>query len=677
MAFNKILLRTTLLILVVQFAVIVHAQSFNNIGNRFKGMSSGGKGGNDSLKHRDPNADSLTIFYRYFDSTRTRLIDSSISDFYTRFPVPNSYIDLGNLGTAAKPLLFNPFLKPGWDAGFHAYDIYRFSVERTRFYTTTRPYSELAYVLGNKGEQTINILHTQNRSSNLNFAFEYRLVNSPGGLKNQNTSHINLRINVGYQSTNKRYGLNFIYITNKDKVSDNGGIVRDSKLDSLSLNDPFELTTRLGALNSSYRNPFNTTVTTGTSYAETILFLRHNYDFGQKDSTVTDSVTYKLFYPRLRLQHTLKYITNRYEFHDYNLQDSDYYNYFHYGGDTLIGDSLVFRDRWTDFTNEFSIITYPQKNNQSQFLKLSAGLQILKGKFYNYQDTIATNTSQSFNNIYASAEYRNRTRNQKWDLEAAGQFYLTGSYAANYSAYISLSRQLSKTLGSLQVGFQNVNRKPSFINEPISAFPSLPSNNFNNENITRIFAAIDIPPQNLRLTGNYYALTNYTYFDSFLTSKQSSLFNVLQVGLEKKIKLGKYFNFYTEVYLQKTAGNAPINIPLIYTRNRIAFEGNFFKNLFLSTGIEARYYSPYKPDNYSPLIGQFFYQDTYRVSNRPDINYFFNFRIKSFKGFLRFENLNTLNVANGFGFNKYNFTAQHYPSEGLWLRFGIWWSFVN
>ena len=133
------------------------------IGNR-------GSTGKDSLQKRDQFADSITIYFRYFDSSRIRFLDSSVNDFAKRFTQPYWYINLGNYGTAAKSLLFRPSLKAGWDAGFHQFDVYNFSIEDTRFFQTTRPYTELAYILGSKSEQTINFLHTQNKKSNLNRA---------------------------------------------------------------------------------------------------------------------------------------------------------------------------------------------------------------------------------------------------------------------------------------------------------------------------------------------------------------------------------------------------------------------------------------------------------------------------------------------------------------------------
>ena len=94
--------------------------------------------GNDSLKRRDNLADSITIFYRYFDSTRNRLLDSSINDYSLRSPLPYNYYTTGNLGSAAHPYLFTPNLQPGFDAGFHVFDIYRYTLENTRLFQSTQ-----------------------------------------------------------------------------------------------------------------------------------------------------------------------------------------------------------------------------------------------------------------------------------------------------------------------------------------------------------------------------------------------------------------------------------------------------------------------------------------------------------------------------------------------------------
>ncbi|GAC1440740.1 MAG: hypothetical protein NVSMB63_07550 [Sediminibacterium sp.] len=575
---------------------------------------------------------------------------------------------MGNYGTAAQSYLFNPQMKPGFDPGFHQYDIYQYTIENTRFYETTRPYTELSYLLGTKAEQIINLTHTQNRKSNFNFSFEYRFGNGPGNLKNQNASNNNFRFTSHYRSPGRKYELFFIYLSNKNASSENGGLQNVKKLDSLRLNDPYELETRLGVSGGFRRNPFNTAVNTGNIYKESTVLIRHHYDLGSKDSVVTDSVTYKIFYPRFRVEHTFRFTGRSYHFFDNNVDTGRYLTYFN---DKVSDSSISYKDAWSDISNEFSLISFPDKTNQSQYIKAGIALQNLKGTF----DTTIT---RSFYNVYALGEYRNRTRNQVWDIEANGRLYLNGMNAGDYAAYVSMKRLLGRKLGYLDIGFQNVNRSPFFLLDPLSRFPVKNRTGFNKENIIRLFAHYENPKLGWKLGAEYFAVSNYMYFDSFFLARQdATLFNILHLNLEKKFRLSRHWNWYTEIHLQQTTGQPPVNLPFLLTRNRIAFEGNFYTNLFLSTGIEVRYNSPYKADNYSPFVGQYFYQADQIISNRPDINAFLHFRIKSFKGFLRLENLNSLDLAKGFQFDKLNLLAPQYPNTGLWIHFGIWWNFVN
>src|SRR5688572_27395718 len=99
------------------------------------GGSRGGGGATrskDSLEKRNSMADSITINFRYIDSTRFQKFDSSITDFTQRFPVPWYHYHLGNVGSATRSLIFQPIMQPGWDHGFHAYDVYNLNDYETR-----------------------------------------------------------------------------------------------------------------------------------------------------------------------------------------------------------------------------------------------------------------------------------------------------------------------------------------------------------------------------------------------------------------------------------------------------------------------------------------------------------------------------------------------------------------
>ncbi len=637
------------------------------------GRSFSGGGSTDSLKRRDANEDSITVRYRFLDSTRNYRLDSTIDDFTRRFVLSATDVFLGNTGTAARSILFTPNLKPGWDPGFHSFDIYKWTLEKVKFYNTTRPYSELNYMLASRSEQTIELLHTQNIKPNWNFLFQYRLINSPGFFKNQKTNHNNYTVSSRYQSINKRYTAYLVLLGNKLQSGENGGIddIR-ARLDDPDFKDRYNITPRLGGDPPFGRSFFGTDVGTGNRYNEFNVLLRQQYDFGRKDSLVTDSTVVPLFYPRLRFEHTFTYGQYKYQFTDL-VGDSLYYktNYNITLGAPV--DTFRVQDQWKEFINDFSIYQFPDANNLQQFFKVGISVQnIIKER---------ETGNLGLYNLFGHAEYRNRTRDQKWDIEANGKLYFTGLNAADFEASASLQRFIGKKIGYAQIGFENVNRTPSFLFDPRSNFYLMPAAvDFKKENTTHLFASLFKPSSRLKLAGHYYLLTNYTYVSDYYKLQQANaLFNFLQVSLQKTVKLGKRWNWHADIYFQQVIGNAPVNVPLVFTRNRIAYEGNLgFKNLDIAIGLEGRYHTPYKADGYSPVLGQFSYQDTLSISNLPDISLYMNFRIRSFKLFARFDNLNTASLSNGgFGFTNNNLAAPGYAYPGMVFRLGIYWGFVN
>ena len=95
-----------------------------NMGNTSNKSKSDTTSKKDKLgfEQRDDAKDSITVTFKYLDSIRSGKLDTSINDFSTYFPLPASYQYLGNNGAAAYSMVFSPFVKPGWDAGFHAFE---------------------------------------------------------------------------------------------------------------------------------------------------------------------------------------------------------------------------------------------------------------------------------------------------------------------------------------------------------------------------------------------------------------------------------------------------------------------------------------------------------------------------------------------------------------------------
>jgi hypothetical protein len=669
-----------LLVLCILFnAFQTNAQGRGGMGRAMQGMGSrmggsGGGGGSDSLsfEKRKFSDDSVNVRFKYLDTARYSFFDSSISDFYKRIPVKPDYIQIGHNGNAIRPLLFSPLRLPGWDMGFHAFDPYALTLADTRFMNTTKPFTELGYLVGSKAEQQISILHTQNISPDWNFVLQYRLINAPGTFNSQNTNHNNFRFNTDFTSKNQRYHAYLILMSNALQSAENGGIQDESFLvnPNPAYEDRFNIPTNLAATAFSSRNFFNVKLITGNRYVDKHYLLRQQYDFGKKDSIVSDSTVVRYFLPKLRFENTTQLSKYNYQFLDVQASGSSEFYKENYSFAT-VPDTVNYQTGLDVLKTDFSIVQFPDSKNPLQFIKAGAS-------FLLYNPTSVTTGVGRFTNTIAHGEYRNRTRNKKWDMLLYGEFFILGRDLGNYRVKANLQRSLGEKFGALELGFENINRTPSDLFTSDLSFPVMRGTDYANENVTALTASLNFSKIKTRLSLEYFLVSNYTYFKGFQEADQyAPLFNFIRAGINKETNLGRRWKWYLDLYLQTVTGNAPIHLPLVYTRNRLAYEGKPFRNLVISTGLDFRYYSPYFADNYSPVLGQFFYQSERKISIRPDVAAYTNFRIRSFTTYVRVENLNTLTQRYGFGFKDNNLAAPLYPNPGMVFRLGIFWNFVN
>ena len=642
-----------------------------NLGGMSGGMGQGGGGDSLSFEKRNFAADSVNVQFKYLDTAKYLTFDSSITDYYKRVPLKPWLVNIGYNGNPTRSILFNPMRGIGWDAGFHALDPFAFTIPETRFMNTTKPFTELGYLVGSKAEQQISVLHTQNISPDWNAVAHYRMVTAPGTFNAQNSSHNNIRINSDYTSRNRRYHAYLIILSNALQSSENGGIRDVSYLinENPAYNDRFNIPTNLAPSIYSSRNFFKVNLLTGNRYVNKSMLYRHQYDFGKKDSLVTDSSVVRFFLPRLRLEHTIESSNHSFKFLDVqSFGASDFYS-THYGINSL-PDTVHFQMDTKALKNDFSVIQYPDAKNLLQFFK--AGVSLI-----NYRNLSGSN-NDLFSNVLLHGEYRNLTRNKKWDMLLYGELITAGRDAGNYAVKANLQRSLGADLGSFQMGFENSNRSPSYIYKYQTAFPIKYKSNLSDENISNLYGVLYLKSINTHLQFNYFLFSNYTYLNSYVNVDQyKTVFQLVRVSVSKEIKLYRNFKWATDIYFQSIPANAPIHLPVFFTRNRVGYEGKPFRNLILATGVELRYHNAYYADGYSPLLGQFFLQSAQKISNRPDIHLYNNFRIRSFSGFVRLENVNTVTSKYGFGFKQNNFAAPLYPTPGLVFRLGIFWNFVN
>ncbi|GAA4313323.1 putative porin [Compostibacter hankyongensis] len=647
------------------------------IGGRLGNMTNGGGLANNPFSHRGGEGkdslsrphkhveENITIHYQYLDDVKTYSLDTSINDFYRYIPLKDHDAYLGNLGTPTRSLIYEPSLQPGWDPGFHAFDDYRLTLDRTPFYETTRPYTVLEYLIGAKQEQMIDVFHTQNPRDNFNFGFHYRKINAPGYFRNQNTNDDSYNVFLHYNTRNKRYNLYASFISNKLNTGENGGIRNDSLLTDPDFTDRRTIPTNLGGDDPSPVGFFSTPIATKSAFKETGFLFRQQYDWGKGDTLQINDTTRKyIFNPVFRVEHTLRTGKIAATYSDSISGETPDYYLFKYDLDNLDGGKVLAEHNWTYFSNDLSVMQFPVRGNLAHFLKAGASYETVRGQFlYN---------SLSFSNILGHFEYHNTTKNRKWELDALGQLYLAGNNFGDYHISGSLSRYLNDKLGDVKVAFGNVNQTPSFVYRFFQSNRFLSLNtDLKKSNTTLLQFIADNQELKYHLAVNYYLLTNYTYFKSFLESGQySTAFNLLQVLFSKQFTLG-HFNWYVDLAYQQTDGAAPLHVPNFWTRNRFTFEGTFFKNLILCTGVELRYNTAYYADDYSPVLQQFVSQRVEKIGNDyPDVGAFIHFRIKTFTAFVRAENLNAFVGRN-------IIQIPHYPYPDFAFRVGLKWGYIN
>jgi len=622
----------------------------------------------DSLLHRTGFEDSVTVFYHTISNRDWKLLDTTIDDFFKRWPVPWQSVSNGNHGSAVLSLVFQPIMRAGWDHGFHAFDTYMSQIENIPFYYATRPFTQLNYILGSKTEQTIQVLHTQNIRPNWNFSFRYQMINVPGVFKNQKNSHSNFIFSNSYQSTNKRYGLNAIIASDKIGASENGGLKDLSQLNNIpSFADRFNIPTNFGGSEFQQQNFLSSNIITGNRYKATQFYLSQYYNIGSKLKQTKDSTMPSEDKGYFTLEHTIKASRYQFLFEDPRVDSDSYLKYY---GISQLPDTFRLQDQWLTLKNNFNISSQFSGDEKKY---LTAGFS----HEYFQLDTGLTRFRFSTFAINGAGQFQ--TRNKQWDVQVNGLLYLAGYFSGDYELNGSLRKEFSKSKSFVSLGFSQVNRTPSFVFDRRSAFRRLAGgfNDLRKENTTVLSFRYEKPVDQFYVEFRSFSILNYAYFDGYNSAKQSNqLFNLFQLQTGRKFLLkGRWF-LYSDLILQQTAGNAPVNVPLVLTRNRLAFEGRFFKNLKISTGLELRYNTPFKVNGYSPLNGQFFYQNDTTVRNRPDIALYCNTSIRRMDFFIRVENLNAFQFSPA-GFFNNNFATPLQPIPGVYARLGIFWRFVN
>jgi hypothetical protein len=192
-----------------------------------------------------------TVFYFLEEdvikgSTIKRRIDTSLTLFqrylYTE-KLGFLYQDLGNQGTALRPLFITSPDGLGTQTGYNAYMPYAFQARETKYFNTKSPYSDVEYYLGAGGQTRLNFAFARNVDSLWNIGFELQRmvadkVLSDATSKSSDKSILGqwgVLVHSNYQSKNGKYKV-LGHINYFDQgTKDQGGVKGSAGISTLDL----------------------------------------------------------------------------------------------------------------------------------------------------------------------------------------------------------------------------------------------------------------------------------------------------------------------------------------------------------------------------------------------------------------------------------------------------------
>ncbi|WP_412466094.1 putative porin [Pedobacter sp. KLB.chiD] len=633
----------------------------------------------DSVRKKlDGGKDSVVFTAKYIRYTKLSLtkdsivllpLDTSTVNIQNYSPLlqpTHPTINNGNMGLSARPLLYEPSKRIGFDVGFHSLDYYALTPDDIIYYQARTPFTSLYFVSAGQKEQLFRAIHTQNIKKNWNVGVNFNRGDSKGFYSRQRGDNLNVAIFSWYQSPNKRYNMWASAIFNTMRAYENGSTVATGLFDP----DYSKISREAEPINlSDARN----------LYRKNTIFLKQTYYVGRIDTSVNVN---NAVLPTNKVSYTFEYNNDSYDFYK---NGTDANNVLPPGmaSTTYTDDSTHVKH----IKNEFIYSFFLRPKNTSVIkneLKVDAGV---RHDYYTHeylglkQDGTSYEQSRfGYQNItiLGAAGYR-FSNNIDFNLNV--QQILQGENAGDYLYEAKSKILLGKTIGRIELGAYAQNQTPAAIfNYYHGNHYQWTNNDFKNTKIANLSFNYINDKYGFTAGAKYYLTSNYLYFAADLTNNTTAILpkqattdiSLIRLDVSKKTRFGK-FVMENYVAYQKTDKNAVLRTPDLYTYNSIYFDNTFFKVLKANIGFDVRYNSEYANYLYSPATAQFYINERNptKLQSRPIVDAFFKANLKRANIFVKYDFINQGLFQPGY------YTVNRYPMQDALLKFGVSWNFYD
>lgn len=640
--------------------------------------------------------------------------DSLLDDFHQYDPIRRQswpWANLGNLGSAARPLFYQPHWRRGFDVGFHQYDLYQMSPADVRFYRITQAYTNTAYTQGPlQTDAQMLVQFSRNFSDGINLSIEHRRINNGGAYDHQRATNSTVAAGLWWHEPLGRYDGFLTFISNTHLHEENGGAA-ESLTDTIippfqvdvHLSSPF---TRHAHAELAFTQYFYLN-RLGKAQRETLQQQRNERRQARRLLPERDTLSTKppqlapptdrREVPANQTRPPTKPLTANAERPDAGPPAP---SPLPVGKRTF---TIIHRASWKSSTYKFADAS-PDSSYYGPLLlddrglrvylqtrRLESSIGLLSFKLRQARDSIALADRfevglvhtlwlfdqeplprQTFHDLFftgrlewqpTSAIYLGTYAHLGLGHDA-GDFRLEGHLQFNMGA-----------LGRLDVGLVNQLFSPPLLAERFY----VTSKPLWNQSLNRTFESSltgswTLPRLLAGVRAGYHLLDNLVYFGEDGYPRQSGSFSIWQAALTKHFHLPP-FHLENEAGIQRI-GSIAFQGPPFFSHHHLYAEGRIFKKVMLArVGTEAHLFGAYEANGYLPLIGQFTTNETETIPFTPLVDVYLSFRVKTFRFFLRIDNVLTRPLRT------YHFLTRNYPLpfgfNNGGIRFGISWRLVD
>lgn len=579
-------------------------------------------------------------FFR--NSYQLRTIDTTAVNFH-RFNFVQRYNnfhqDLGNIGTAIRPVFNEVPDIIGATSGFTAYDLY-WNSETVRYYDSKSPYASVKWILGGKGRSVARFTFTRNINPNWNVGFNFRILQidkiTARSSKGDRTTKSNyFDIFTSFKSKDSTYTLLFNARRDFFRVDENGGVKPNANDEDFTYSDLFE------------KQQISTWLTEAESNDKRgALHLFHQYSIARGLQFYHISDMYRQI--------------NRFNDED---PGNEYYDF-------IVVDSVTTRDRTSlkSFRNEVGV--------KGSLFKA----------FYNGYAAVRK-YSLDYKYIYEDDFYLN---SNNWEGYVGGRIGLQLDSLVEVKGWAEwMLDERYMIQGSIKTKWFEASAKrsvstPAFLPQAYRASHDLWINYFGNVEGTEFKGNLTYESKVFSIYPGvrFSTFKNYIFFKEDPTAAEQRVLPYQTTGYQTWVspELNLSLTLYDHLTLKGQGiytrilenSDDAMQFPELFVNAQLAyaniwFNGNFDFQVGLDTHWKSRYYAP----GYDVTSQQFYTQQRNLAPAFPIIDLFLNARIKRARIFVKYNN--ALMTFTDYG----NVPTPFYPGIRNLIDFGFDWSFFD